>query len=132
MFSFSQRSLNNLEGVHPDLVRVCHRALELTTVDFGITEGLRSYNRQKELVAAGKSQTMHSRHLSGKAVDYAAFLSGGVTWHESYYHQIAAAFKAAAAELGIPIVWGGDWVSFKDLDHVELERHAYPDEPVIA
>ena len=61
-FRFSRRSEKNLEGVKPQLVAVVRRALELTEVDFGITEGLRSKYRQKQLVAEGKSQTMNSRH----------------------------------------------------------------------
>lgn len=131
MFSFSQRSLKNLDGVHPDLVKVCKRAIELTSVDFGIIEGCRTIERQKELFAAGKSQTMNSRHLTGKAVDFAAFVDGKVDWDPPLYGRIATAFKAAAAELKIPIVWGGNW-HFRDDDHIELDRAAYPDEPVVA
>ncbi len=73
-FRFSRRSEKNLEGVKPQLVAVVRRALELTEVDFGITEGLRSKYRQKQLVAEGKSQTMNSRHLTGDAVDVVAYI----------------------------------------------------------
>ncbi len=135
MFSFSKRSLTNLQGVHPDLVAVMHEAIKITPVDFGIIEGARSLDRQKELFATGKSQTMHSRHLVGKAVDFAAYVDGKITWDEHYYATIADAIKLAAAGLGVPITWGGDWHAFKDSDHIELEKHAYPDtkeEPVIA
>ncbi|STJ03730.1 putative phage PS3 [Escherichia coli] len=59
-FKFSSRSVKNLQGVNPDLVKVTRRALEISEVDFGITEGLRSRYRQKQLVATGKSQTMNS------------------------------------------------------------------------
>ncbi|MCV5473136.1 M15 family metallopeptidase, partial [Escherichia coli] len=72
-FRFSCRSEKNLEGVRPQLVAVVRRALELTEVDFGITEGLRTKERQKQLVAEGKSQTMNSRHLTGDAVDVVAY-----------------------------------------------------------
>lgn len=64
-FKFSSRSEKNLQGVNPDLVKVTRRALEISEVDFGITEGLRSRYRQKQLVATGKSQTMNSRTLRG-------------------------------------------------------------------
>src|SRR3954463_3129791 len=127
-FAFSQRSLDHLEGVHKDLVRVMHAALAISPVDFGISEGLRTPQRQKELFAAGKSQTMHSRHIVGKAVDFMAYVDGVGTWDDRYYIEIAAAIKRAAFTLGVPVVWGGDWSTFKDEDHVELEHHAYPDE----
>ncbi|MFW5399422.1 M15 family peptidase, partial [Yersinia sp. 1252 StPb PI] len=76
-FRFSQRSEGNLKGVNDDLVRVVRRALELSTVDFGVIEGVRTVERQKELVATGKSQTMNSRHISGNAVD---LLPTGANW----------------------------------------------------
>ncbi|WP_050875035.1 M15 family metallopeptidase, partial [Yersinia frederiksenii] len=68
-FRFSQRSENNLKGINPDLLKVVRRALEISAVDFSVIEGLRTIERQKELVATGKSQTMNSRHISGNAVD---------------------------------------------------------------
>ena len=127
-FSFSQRSLDNLKGVHPDLVRVMTAALAITPIDFGIIEGVRSLARQAELFTAKKSQTMNSRHLEGFAVDFMAYVDGMATWEWQYYSQIADAVKKAAFDLGVPIHWGGDWVTFKDLDHIELDRVAYPDE----
>ena len=75
-FKLSQRSMNNLEGVHEDLVRVVKRALEITEVDFMVLEGLRSVTRQAELVKSGASTTMNSRHLSGKAVDQCHWCKG--------------------------------------------------------
>jgi peptidoglycan L-alanyl-D-glutamate endopeptidase CwlK len=124
-FAFSARSLKNLQGVHPDLIRVTKRALELTTVDFAITEGLRTREHQSELVAAGKSQTKNSRHITGHAVDVMAYVNGKGTWTWQYYERIAEAFKKAANEFDIQIVWGGDWKSFKDGVHFELDRKFY-------
>lgn len=125
-YTLSARSESRLIGVHEDLVRVVRRALELTPVDFVVVEGRRSKTRQLELVKAGASQTMNSRHLTGHAVDLAPFIDRTVRWDWPPFHQIAAAMKQAAAELEIPIVWGGDWKSFKDGPHFELERGAYP------
>lgn len=125
-FRFSQRSLSNLSGVHPDLVRVAHRALELTPIDFIVTEGLRNRTRQQHLIAIGASRTMNSRHLTGHAIDIAALDGRIVSWHWPLYKRISIAFKAAADELGIPIVWGGDWRSFRDGPHYELDRKRYP------
>lgn len=124
-FRLSARSLANLEGVHPDMVRVVRRALELTEVDFMVTEGLRTRARQVQLKAAGASRTLNSRHITGHAVDVAAWV-GGVRWDWPLYAKIAKAFKQAAAELKVPIVWGGDWKSLRDGPHFELDRKVYP------
>lgn len=124
-FRLSDRSIKNLAGVHGHLIQVVGRAIELTEVDFIITEGLRTKKRQEELVAAGASQTMNSRHLTGHAVDVAALVGGKVRWDWPLCAKIAVAFKKAAAELGIPIVWGGDW-KMRDGPHFELDRRKYP------
>lgn len=125
-FALSPRSLGRLAGVHPDLIRVVQRAIELTAVDFGITEGVRDLLTQRRYVAEGKSRTMNSRHLTGHAVDVVAMVGGQVSWTFSHYVAIADAFKQASRELDIPIAWGGDWESFRDGPHFELDRKAYP------
>lgn len=125
-FALGTKSRARLRGVHPDLVRVVERAIQLTPVDFTVTEGLRDAKRQAQLVEAGASKTMNSRHLTGHAVDVAALIGGKVSWDWPLYGRIAQAFKAAAAELGVPIVWGGDWRTLKDGPHFELDRRTYP------
>lgn len=124
-FVFGKQSEKNLTGVHPTLQRITRRALELSPIDFKITEGLRTFERQRELFNAGKSKTMNSRHLRGYAVDFAAMPAGVVSWEFKHYRTIADAFKTAAEELNVPIVWGGDWQSFKDGPHIELDRNRY-------
>lgn len=121
-----EQSLRKLDGVHADLARVVIRAAELTEVDFVVTEGLRTMKRQRELVAAGASKTLKSRHLTGHAIDFAPLVNGEVTWKWPPFHIVADAFKRAGRELGVAIVWGGDWARFKDGPHIELERRAYP------
>lgn len=125
-FKFSQRSENNLKGVNSDLVKIVRRALQLSPVDFGITEGLRTVERQRQLVDAGKSQTMNSRHISGHAVDVFAYPTSAGSWEWKYYEQIATAFKQAAKELNIPVEWGGDWKTLKDGPHFQLPHAKYP------
>ena len=126
MFKLGRRSVERLQGVHPDLVKVVERAIEMSPVDFTVLEGLRSPERQQTLVASGASQTLNSRHITGHAVDLGAWVDNQVDWSWPLYHQIANAMKAAANELGIPIVWGGDWKTFKDGPHFELDRRYYP------
>lgn len=125
-FVFGARSLKRLEGVHPDLVRVMKRAIGCTTVDFAVIEGLRTLATQKKYMASGATRTMNSRHLTGHAVDIAPYIDGKVRWDWPLFHQIAPVVKKAAAELEIPITWGGDWRSFKDGPHWELPWKAYP------
>jgi peptidoglycan L-alanyl-D-glutamate endopeptidase CwlK len=125
-FKFSQKSLDRLKGVHPDLVRVIKRALSLSTVDFTVLEGLRTKERQKQLVASGASQTMNSRHITGHAVDIAPLDNGAVSWAWPLYNKLAPFVKEAAKLENVPIEWGGDWRSFKDGPHWQLPKSKYP------
>jgi len=132
MAALLPRDRVRLEGVHRDLVRVVERAR--LAVPFIVTEGLRSRERQAQLLAIGASRTMNSRHLTGHAVDLAYWLDDGdsaveqgeIRWDWPLYQQIGAALKTAAQELGVAIIWGGDWPSFRDGPHVELDRRIYP------
>lgn len=125
-FRLSTRSRQNLRGIHPALQAVVEEAILRTRVDFMVTEGLRSQERQSALVKAGASRTLNSRHLSGHAVDVAAWVDGGVRWDWPLYPVIAEAFKAVAAEKGVALVWGGDWPRLRDGPHFELCRKTYP------
>lgn len=124
-FALGQRSKDRLSGVHPDLVKVIEEAIKESPLDFSITEGLRTRERQKELFDAGKSQTMNSRHLTGHAVDIAVIKDGTVTWDSKYYIPVLDHIKTIAKQFNIPIVCGGDWVTFKDYPHIELHRSKY-------
>ena len=108
-FKLSQRSLDNLNGVDPKLVAVVKRAIELTKVDFGVIEGLRTVERQRELVDKGASQTMASKHVEGKAVDLMAYIGSRASWELNLYDDIADAMKAAAIELDVSLRWGAAW-----------------------
>jgi peptidoglycan LD-endopeptidase CwlK len=154
-FTFGERSRQNLEGVHPDMVALAEFAIGICAVDFSITEGRRSPGRQAELVAAGKSKTLHGKHIIGHAVDTAARIDGAVSWEQRHYCTIAAAFQEASRQLGIPVVWGACWdrqlaslgpdlaaevlaytarhegKDFLDFVHFEL-RAPLPDPPVTA
>ena len=123
MYQLGKKSKEKLEGVHPDLVKVVERAIEITEQDFTVLEGLRDIERQRELVNTGKSTTMNSRHLTGHAVDLAPW---PISWEWEGFYPIADAMKTAADELGVSLEWGGDWKSFPDGPHFQLSRKAYP------
>jgi len=123
-YKLGSRSLQSLSGVHPDMVAVVKRAIEITGVDFTVIEGLRSVERQRELLNAGKSTTMNSRHITGHAVDMVPY---PVDWNDlARFEVMAHAMDTAADELSISIVWGGDWKTFYDAPHFELNRKEYP------
>ncbi len=126
MRKYSQRSLNSLRGVHPDLRRVIDRALQDSPLDFVVIEGLRTLKRQKELKASGASQTLDSRHITGHAVDLLPVGPGGPAFDWPLYDQLGPAVKDAAEKEGVTLTWGGDWKSFRDGPHFELDRAAYP------
>ena len=108
-FKLSQRSLDRLDSVDPDLIKVVKYAIGVTKVDFGVIEGIRTLEKQKELVAAGASKTMNSKHLKGLAVDLMAYIGGRGCWELKVYDDIADAMKQGAIEYGVPIVWGASW-----------------------
>ena len=131
--NLNDKSKARLEGVHSDLVVVVLRAAEISPIDFIITEGARTIEKQKTLVAKGASKTMRSRHIPEMnecgvacAVDLAAVIDGEVRWDWALYDQLAGAMKQAASDLKITIEWGGDWVSFKDGPHFQLPWKVVP------
>lgn len=108
-FRLGELSLKRLQGVNPNLVKVVKRAIEISDVDFRVSEGVRTIERQREYVRTGKSQTMNSRHLTGHAVDLVAIVGGQASWDFSHYFTIAKAMAQASAELGVNVRWGGAW-----------------------
>ncbi len=125
-YKLGLRSKQRLKGVHPDLVKVVKRAIEISEVDFTVLEGMRSVDRQRKLLESGASTTMNSRHLTGHAVDLGAWVGGTVRWDWPLYHKIAAAMKQAAKEEGVYLDWGGDWTKFPDGPHFQLNWGKYP------
>lgn len=122
-YQLGNKSRERLQGVHPDLVAVVERAIEISEQDFSVAEGLRSIDRQHELYNTGRSKTLKSRHLTGHAVDLFPY---PVSWDWEYYYPIANAMKAAAEQLGVDLEWGGDWKSFPDGPHFQLSWERYP------
>jgi peptidoglycan L-alanyl-D-glutamate endopeptidase CwlK len=108
-FKLGTRSRAELNGVHPDLVAVVERAIQLTVQDFGVHDGTRTLAEQKKFVASGVSKTLDSRHLTGHAVDLVPYINGQLRWEMEPIYKIADAVRVAANELGTPIRWGGAW-----------------------
>ncbi len=108
-YKLSKRSLKNLEGVHPKMIEVVQHAISVSKVDFAVIEGLRTLERQKELYARGASQTMKSKHLTGKAVDLMAFIGTRGSWELNLYDDIADAMRQGAIKAKVHIRWGAAW-----------------------
>lgn len=125
-FKLSQKSIENMSGVDPRLIRIAEMAIAITRIDFGIPAdgGIRTAARQNELFKAGKSKldgfNKKSEHQSGKALDFYAFVDGKASWEHEHLAQVAAAFLQSASMLGYKLNWGGLWKSFLDMPHVQL------------
>lgn len=127
-YRLSKISNNRLFGVHPKMIRVVQRAIEITEQDFTVSCGVRTKEEQAKLYAKGRTEpgqkvtwTLNSRHLPqkdgyGHAVDLVPY---PVDWNTpSKFDAISKAMFTAAKELGIAIRWGADW----DMDGNPRER----------
>lgn len=145
-YRLSQTSLSRLATVDERLQRVVKRAIEITEIDFGVTQGLRTRDEQMRLYGQGRTReqmqaaglnpdyakpsmqrvtwTMNSNHMTGRAVDLVPYINGKVEWDNNgrlgLWPKIADAMKTAAFELEVDIVWGGDWKTTVDRPHFEL------------
>lgn len=125
MFTFSTSSLTKMIGVKEVLREIMAEVLSRSPFDFKITEGLRTLERQKMLVASGKSWTMQSKHLIGDAVDICILIDNKACWDHAPYLAVSKIFKEVAKERGVNVRWGGDFISKRgrplvDAVHFEL------------
>lgn len=126
MYRFSTGSKNNLATVKPLLQKVVNRAFGYQIIDITVSEGIRTIERQKEMVEKGLSQIMNSNHLTGNAIDLYPYVNGRLINDNKteedlrYWKTLALCMKCASYELGILIEWGGDWTDFIDMPHFEL------------
>lgn len=126
-FKLGKNSIKNLTGIDGRLIEIADLAIKLSNIDFGIpsTGGLRSTEDQAKLFTEGKSKcdgrTNKSYHQSGKAVDLYAYVDGKASWDKLHLALCAAAMLQAAAQLGYPLRWGGNWKSWQDMPHFELK-----------
>lgn len=124
-YRLTEHSESNLVGVHESLRRVVERAITITDVDFCVTEGVRTIEKQRELFAIGATRVLKSRHLTGHAVDLAPWVGATISWHWPHFRRLSVVVKRAADEVGVPVQWGGDWVE-PDGPHWELPYDQYP------
>ena len=124
MPKFGKRSKQRLEGVNIVLVHILNKLVKI--MDVTIIEGVRSQERQDELVKKGASKTKFSKHIDGRAVDVAPY---PIDWEDrERFHYMGGMLKGIAHEMDVKIRWGGDWDNdgeikdnnFDDLVHVEL------------
>lgn len=120
------RSINNLRNVDEKLKSLVSLAAtridqDLPGYSFIVTSGLRTLEEQKELYKKGLTKTMNSKHLTGNAIDIAVQINEKITWNFAEYKKVADLFKQCARDLNVNIVWGGDWITFKDGPHFELK-----------
>lgn len=124
MLKLTTKDRARLKGVHPDLVKVVEKYLEIGKVPIIVIEGLRTLANQKKYLARGATTTLRSRHLTGHAIDIGPKDSPLSHWPP--YYKIAEDMKKAAKLVGVQIEWGGDWKSFKDGPHWQLPWKKYP------
>lgn len=113
-WELSQRSKEELFGVDDDLRRVVEKLAQTSTLQFEVIEGLRTSERQAELVKQGASQTMNSKHLTGEAVDIVPLINGKISWDWEHIYRLTDALKKVATELKVKIRWGGCWQVITD------------------
>lgn len=126
-WSLTARDILRLRGVHSDLIKIVNEAIKNGAPRFTIIEGVRTLERQKQLLASGDTTTLKSRHLNGCAIDIAPLdPNGAPSWAWPAYYKLAPFIKDAAKNVGVPIEWGGDWRKFKDGPHWQLPWSKYP------
>lgn len=124
-FRFGKVSEDNLKGVNPALVRLARRALELSSVDFTVVDGVRSLHEHEANLKAGSSTTARSSHIDGLAIDTRPI--GGWNAKQGDFYAIARAFRDASEELGIGVRWGGSWKPLLPTSDIEGEAKAVVD-----
>jgi hypothetical protein len=114
-----------MRGVDSRLINVMNELIKL--MDVTIIEGLRTKERQEELVAKGASKTKFSKHIEGKALDLSPY---PIDWeNRDGFYYMGGMIRGIAQQLGYDIRYGGDWDSdgqtkdnnFDDLVHIEIK-----------
>ena len=116
----SELSKKRLEGVDECLKAIVIECAARCLFPFNVSEGLRSVEQQREYVRQGKSRTMNSKHLTGKAVDLYPLSMDRKQVDWSMFEELADLMFQVASDQGTEIVWGGHWKTFVDKCHFQL------------
>lgn len=136
-FRYSKSSKDKLNTCHPDLQKLLNKAIEY--YDITIIEGIRTKERQEELVRTGKSKTMNSKHLDqgdgySHAVDCALY---PIDWSDRERFVLLQGYLNGLADmmyesgqishrLRLGVDWDGDGNikehSFFDGPHIEIVK----------
>lgn len=117
----SELSKKRLEGVDERLTAIVIECAARCPFPFNVSEGLRTVEKQREYVRAGKSRTMKSKHLTGQAVDLYPLTMNRKAVDWSRFEEMADLMFQVASDLNTGIVWGGNWRTFIDKSHFELK-----------
>ena len=124
MKKYSQRTLDNLQGINPKLVIILATAIERSNVNFTVIDGLRTVEQQHEHFKNGKSKldgvNRKSYHQTGNAIDFIPFPFDGNWNNISQFQRVGDELKKIATEFGVECRYGGDWVNFRDYPHFEI------------
>jgi peptidoglycan L-alanyl-D-glutamate endopeptidase CwlK len=111
---------DRLKGVDSTLVTIITKSAENLPFDVTVSEGLRSIETQKKYVAEGKSKTMNSKHLTGEAADLYPIVGGAID--NSKFKELADEIKKQASTQFAIVEWGGDWKTFIDKPHFQINQ----------
>lgn len=113
----------NLAAINPVLARVVRKAqADNPGLRFVIGSGKRDATLQRTAVAWGWSMSRASPHQFGDAVDlWPLDAFGRIDFDPALQNRVGAAMKRAAADLRVPLRWGGGFRSFKDRDRSHFE-----------
>lgn len=124
-YKLSTKSIERLKGLHPVLSSIVMLAIKISDVDFSVIDGVRSKEKQAQYVKDGLSKTLDSYHLTGHAVDIYPWVGGKTSHDHFHYTQLNEAMQKAAKQLGYEVEWGGNWKSFVDKPHFQINRNVH-------
>ena len=147
-YVLSEASIEKMKGVHPKLIELMKKAIGDSPYDFKIVQGLRTAEYQNSLYQQGRTKSgkivtkldgynRKSNHQAksdgyGHAVDiavcgqydqngnYVKCTTDAEMFDNKKLVEISKHIKAVAKDMGLEIVWGGDWKTLYDTPHYEL------------
>ena len=123
MYAFSKKSKARLDTCHYMLQIVANEAMLLQVMDFSVVCGHRDKKDQMIAYQENRSKLVwpKSKHnkMPSEAMDLIPYPEGYTNIYKFY--KLAGIILAVAKLNNIEITWGGDWKSFKDYPHFQIE-----------